>query len=213
MVAGGIVAVVLAVGVYALTRGDGGIIPDIPIIDSGPDTPTLAFDRVAVKVEPTTDTEAKKIDVGGPAERTEALLTDFYQQVWIDPDVWEDGDYAGVFDEVMSGDVIEAAQKELEALTLGPDAGATYAFVEPKRSTMTISVLTDADDRPAQIMVAVTFTASAEHEDGSFTDIAQEATYFVADLDGDWRIISFDASRREVAGEAPASATPTAEAS
>lgn len=212
VVAGVIVAViVVGLGAYLLTRDGGGIIDDI--IPGGPETPTLAFDKVKIVAVPTTGTKATDIDVAGDGEAVQALVTDFYQQAWIDPDVWEGGDYAGVFDEVMTGDAIEAAQTELEALTLGPDAGATYALIAPTRSTITIEALTDAKDHAAQMMAQVVFTASAEHTDGTYTDIEQTATYFIANVDGDWRIISFDAKRAEEAGEAPASDTPSAEAS
>ena len=65
------------------------------------------------------------------------------------------------------------------------------------------------------MIAQVEFAALAEHTDGTFTDIEQTASYFLALDDDDWRIISFDATRRETEGEAPASpsAGATTEAS
>ena len=214
MVVGGVVAVVvIAVAAFLLTR-DGGI--DLPVIGGNdPDTPQLEFARVKVTVDPTNDTAAKDIDVTGVGESVEELVTSFYQQVWIDPDVWEGGDYSGVFDDVMTGNAPAEAEADLDALTLGEAAGDTYESIEPEKSILTILVLTDDEDDPVQVIAQVEFTASAKHDDGTYTDIEQTASYFLAPDDEDWRIISFDALRREVAGEAPASpsASATTEAS
>lgn len=215
MVVGGVVAVVvIAVAAFLLTRGDGGGIIPNPF-DGDPDTPQLEFAKVKVAVDPTNDTAAKDIDVTDVGDAVEELMTSFYQQVWIDPDVWEGGDYSGVFDDVMTGNAPAEAEANLDALTLGEAAGDTYEFIEPEKSTLTILVLTDDKDHPVQVIAQVEFTASAKHDDGTYTDIEQTASYFLAPDDEDWRIISFDAVRREVAGEAPASpsASATTEAS
>jgi hypothetical protein len=202
--------VVIGVAVYALSSGGGGPLTDI--IDPGPETPTLAFGAVSVAAEPTTATRSSEIDVDGVGREVEEVITGFYQAVWIDPDVWGGGGYADAFDEYMAGDAPAAAGKKLESLTLGADAGATYEFVTPERNRLSIRVLTDGKDHPAQVIAQVIFRASAEHTDGTFSDITQTASYFLADLDGDWRIISFDATRIEEEGKAPASETPTVEA-
>ena len=209
MIAGGIVAVVvIAVGAFLLTRGDG--IDILPFTEDGPETPDLAFAKVKVTADPTTDTAAKDIDVTGVGDQVEDLVTGFYQQVWIDPDVWEGGDYADAFDEVMTGNAPAEAEANLESLTLGEAAGDTYEFITPEKSLLTIFVLTDDKDKPVQVIAQVDFTALAEHTDGTYTDIEQTASYFLSAEDDDWRIISFDASRREVEGEPPASPSASA---
>ncbi|HYJ61744.1 MAG TPA: hypothetical protein VE032_09815 [Actinomycetota bacterium] len=204
---------VLGVGAYLLTR-DGAV--GLPILgDDGPATPDLAFAKVKVTADPTTDTQGKDIDVTAVGDQVTDLVTSFYQGVWIDPDVWDGGDYADVFDEVMTGNAPAEAEANLEALTLGEAAGDTYEFVDPEKSSLTIFVLTDGRDEPVQVIAQVEFAALAEHTDGTFTDIEQSASYFLALDDDDWRIISFDATRRETEGEAPASpsASATTEAS
>ena len=106
----------------------------------------------------------------------------------------------------MTGNAPAEAEANLDALTLGEAAGDTYEFVEPEKSSLTIFVLTDGKDEPVQVIAQVEFAALGRStRDGTFTDIEQTASYFLALDDDDWRIISFDAIRRETAGEAPAS--------
>ena len=209
----GVVIGVLVVGLalFLLTRGgDGGL--DIPFVPDEPDTPTLAFANARFIAESTTDTSSRSIDVDAVGQDVQDLVTGLYQSVWIDPDVWKDGDYTEAFEDTMAEDVAAEAAKDLEALTLGPDAGDTYAFVTPERSTIVVQVLTGPDDESVQALARVTFRASAEHTDGTFTDITQEASYFVQHIDGDWRIISFRADRDEEEATAPTSASPSTEA-
>jgi hypothetical protein len=209
----GIVIAVLVVGVAAflLTRGGGSI----PILggSSDPEIPTFAFEKARFVAESTTDTSSKQLHVDPTGREVQDLVTAFYQSVWIDPDVWKDADYTDAFEDTMTEGAAAEAQKDLEALTLGPAAGDTYAFVTPERSTILVTVLTGPDDQPVQALAQVIFRASAEHTDGTFTDVTQEASYFVQNIDGDWRIISFRAVRDEEEGKAPASASPSTEAS
>jgi hypothetical protein len=206
----GIAIAVLVVGLVAflLTRGGGSL----PIIGSSePDTPELTFAKVRVIGEPTTD--EGEVHTGPVGNDVEGLVTALYQSVWIDPDVWEDADYTDAFEDALTEDAAAEAAKELESLTLGPAAGDTYAFVTPERSTVVIRVLGGPDDQPVHALAQVVFRASAEHTDGTFTDITQEASYFLQQVDDGWRIISFRADRDEEAGKAPASASPSTEAS
>jgi hypothetical protein len=211
----GIVVAVLVVGAAAflLTREGGITIPGVT--SSGPDTPTLAFDRVKVIAESTTDTSSKQIHADPVGHQVQELVTALYQSVWIDPDVWEDGDYTDAFEDAMTESAASEAStaKAIESLTLGAAAGDTYVFVTPERSTLVVRVLGGPDDAPVQALAQVVFRASAEHTDGTFTDITQTASYFVQQLDGEWRIISFRADRDEDEAKTPVSATPTTEAS
>ncbi|MEX0985562.1 MAG: hypothetical protein WD096_11030 [Actinomycetota bacterium] len=212
-IVGGVVAVAALGGItYLLTGGD-TINPIDVLVDPGPPTPTFAFDSVKVDVESTTATS--KEDLTDTAEEgaheAQAVLTDLVQGAFVDPDTW--GDYDGVFSRAMTDDAAAKAVREADALTLGVTANADYEFVTPEHGKLRLQILTDAEDRPAQASALLTFRATAELADGTFTTLTSKGTYLLRVVDGRWRIFSFDVTRKEVAAEAPASVTPSAGAS
>jgi hypothetical protein len=209
-IVGGVVALLVAGGLaFALTRGGGGI---LPILGGGDDreTPQLAFTPRVVAAT-TTDTKPKKVaDAIAPVgEDVTATITTLFQGAYIDPEVWDGDDYEDLFNDVMDEGSAEQALGDVDTLTLGTGAGEVYAFVEPGPNKLTVEVLTDGRDQPTQAIAKVTFHATAEHDDGTFTEITTTGSFFLRHEDGSWRIFAYDVDKQEKNRRPPSSATPT----
>lgn len=220
VIAGVVVLALVGGGALLASRdGGGGIIPNI----IGPDEPKPEFNFTVSKVFPKTTTATKPKELAARiepiGEQVAAALDSLYLATFIDPGVWEDGDYADAFGDVMEEAAVADAEAGVDALTLGTDAGATYESVEPLKSTLAISVLTGTEDQPLQAIGRVWFIGLAEHDDGSFTKVISTGTYLFHKVDGEWKILSFDVDRDEKKAKAPASpsasatATPSGEVS
>lgn len=196
-------------GAYLATQGGGIDIPGLGPAD--PPTPKFNFELINVSVKTTTASGPKTVeDLAAPvADQVVDALDVLYSGAYVDPDVWERDDYQDLFDSVMDEGASAQAMNDLASLTLGEGAGDVYDFVEPAMGRVKVVVLTGTDDKPAQAIASIAFSALAEHDDGTFTKIASGGTYFFKNIDGDWRIFSFDVSRNEKTAEAPQSATPT----
>lgn len=210
-IVGGVAVVALiAVIVFFVTRGGG-----IPGISGGSTAaaPEFAFTLKAPTYVPTEkggNGSAQNKAAHDAADRVKATLDDLYFTAFVDPDTWGD---AGEIDDLFTSDAADQIDANLEALTLGKDAGDTYTYVDPDTGTLTVKVLTNARGEALQAFAKTKFVAMATHTDGSFTEITVTGSFFLA-KDGDtWRIQSFDVNRAEKATKAPvASASSPSEA-
>jgi hypothetical protein len=213
IVGGVLVLAIVGGGAYLASRGGDGVMGII----GGSQTPTPDLTFKVVKVIPQTTTKTRPKDVADAvqpvADKVATALDTLYTGSYVDPAVWSRGRYADVFGDVMDEAAAEQALAQLDALTLGPDAGTTYDFVEPGRGTIAIRVLTGADDKPVQAIASVVFGARAGLDDDTYTKISSTGEYFFRKLDGEWRIFSFRVDHREKPTSAPVTASPSAEAS
>jgi hypothetical protein len=211
-IVGGVAAVVLiGGGVFLATRdGDGGILDSLPIIgaDSGPPTPKFAFDIAKVKVNTTTETRSKKVLPAAKevADRVRTSLDVLYFDGFVDPDHWDGADYDDVWD-VFEDGAKDQAKSDVQTLTLGEEAGDVYDFVQPDKGLVTVNVLTGSNDEPTQALAKAFFAATATHDDGSYTKITSRGTFFLRQVDGGWRIFSYEVDRKEKATRAPKSSS------
>ena len=210
VIAGAVVLLLVGGGAYLATQGDGIDIPGLGPAD--PPTPKFNFEVLNVAVRTTTASGPKQVEerANPVADEVVHALDILYSGAFVDPDVWEGDDYEDLFDSVMEEAAAVEAMGDVGSLTLGEGAGDIYDFVEPTVGRVKVVVLTGTDDEPVQAIATVAFSALAEHDDGTFTKIASDGTYFFKKIDGDWRIFSFDVARNEKAVDAPQSATPTA---
>jgi hypothetical protein len=193
--------VLIAVIAFLVTRGgDGGIFNG----GSTAPPPEFAFTLKSASYVPTEKDGNKSAqnaaarDVGGKVKGT---LDDLYFTAFVDPDTWGD---AGEIDDLFTSDAADQIDANLDALTLGADAGDTYTYVDPDAGTLTVKVLTNAKGEALQAFAKTSFVATATHTDGSFTKITVTGSFFLA-KDGDtWKIQSFDVNRAEKATRAPA---------
>lgn len=208
---GGLVALLVAGGLaLLLTQGGDGI--DIPIIGGGDDreTPQLVFESKVVPSTTTTTKQGELVDVVAPVgESVQTTMTTLFQGAFIDPDVWDGDNYEDLFTQVMDEGTATQALADVDTVSLGTGAGDVYAFVQPDKSKLSIKVLTDGKDQPAQAIAVVTFEATAEHDDDTFTAITVTGTYFLRDDGGTWRIFAYDVTKDEEATKPPKSPSPS----
>lgn len=197
--------------VLLATRDQGGsflagVIPGIG--ESRPPTPEFRFDIAKVKANTTTETRSKKVlpAAKDAAEGVRTSLDVVYFDGFVDPDHWDGGDYDDVWD-VFDDGAREQAKNDVQALTLGDDAGDVYDFVQPDKGVVAVNVLTGPNDEPSQVLAKAFFSATAEHDDGSYTKITSSGTFFLRQVDGEWRIYSYDVDRTEKQTEAPTPST------
>jgi hypothetical protein len=213
IIGGAAAVVVIGVGAYLLS---GGEVPGPVgnIINPGPDTPTFAFDKdPKVTVIATTDTPTKDLQDAADkgAAEVQAVLTDYLQGAFVEPGDW--GDYDGVFQDAMTKDAAAEAAEKADELTLGADANDVYDFVQPEHGKLQVTVLTGAEDAPVQASAVVTFVADTDLKDGTHSRVRSTGTYLLRQVDGHWKIFSFDAQRKEVKIQTSPTATASAGAS
>lgn len=221
LIVGGIVLLlVIAAAVWAVTRPEGeSIIPFVGSHEPKVPTPAFAFTIKQVKANTTTDAGPKKV-IGvakDAAGQVKTQLDVLYYDAFVDPKHWDGDEYDDVWN-LFDGGAKEQAKNDVQTLTLGEGAGDVYDFVQPHKGGLTINVLTDSSNQPAEALAQVTFTAVATLDDGTYTKIVSTGHYFLKPVDGQWRIYSYDIKRQERKAEPPKSkasesASPTAGAS
>jgi hypothetical protein len=209
-IVGGIaVVLLLAVIAFFVTRGgDGGIFSG----ESNPPPPDFAFTMKSVSYIPTEEDgnrSAQNKAAHDTADGVKDTLDDLYFTAFVDPDTWGDD---GEIDDLFTSDAADQIAANLDALTLGTDAGDTYTYVDPSAGTLIVKVLTNAKGDALQAFAKTTFVATATHTDQSFTKITVTGSFFLT-RDGDrWKIESFEVNRAEKATKARATASSPSEA-
>ena len=203
---------VVAVLAFVLFRGgtDG-----LPIIGhSTPPTPEFAFKiekvmavptRAGVKVA-TLKTKAKSV----AAEVTKTMDA-LYSGAFLDPGNWQAGSYDDVWDLFETGASAEA-QQQVDTLTAGTGAGATFDAIVPMTGSLKTKVLFDQKDQPFSVVAIVHFKAAGSGKDGHDLQMSSQGQFIFQRLDGAWKVVSFRLLRNDI----PAvivTATPTGSAS
>jgi hypothetical protein len=205
VVAGSVAALALVgVGAFFMTRNADGIIPFF----GGEKPPALTFDLQKVTIETTTDTKAKDVRDASQsaADQVKAQLEALYYNAFIYQDTWGDPDE---LDKLFTEDALAKVEEQVDTMTLGKGASDAYDYVSPGKAKVKIEVLTDAQDEPSQAVATTLFVASAEHDDGTFTRITSEGSYFLKRIDGEWRIFAFDVTKKEKPSEDPTTGSPS----
>jgi hypothetical protein len=199
------VVAALVVGVILVTGGN------VPLISDGPRGPSsFSFDLAGnVRVSPTSDTPpAQLADVARDAgDGVKATMDELFFRAFLDTDSW--GDYADAFS-LFDGRAAASAERDVDVLTLGPTAGDRFEAVEPTSSTVRITVLTNGQDAPVSAVAEVEFVADATGTDGSTTEVASAGSFYLRQVDGNWRIYAYRVDRDDSTTAAPsASGSPS----
>jgi hypothetical protein len=211
IIGGAGVLLLLAIIAFFVTRNGGGI----PFGgDSTAPAPAFAFKMKGVSfvsVEKGAGASEQHKAAQEAADGVEDTLDRLYSSAFVNSETWGDAD---AIDEFFTDGAADQIEPNLDALTLGKDAGDTYTYVDPDRGTLSVKVLTNGNGDALRAFGGTTFVATATHKDGSFTKITVTGSFFLV-KDGDtWKVESFDVNRSEKATKAPAGATsPSSEAS
>ena len=210
-----VVLVATVVGGIVLFGGDGTTATTGPsglgtAID--PETPDLTFkvaNVVAVPVTPAQSPKKLAAASAGAAEGAVAVMDTVYTEGFLDPSSWDGGDY----DDAWTQFTDEAAPTaDADVLTAGPDAGDTYATIEPVKATLRPRVLVDDAGKPVSVVALVFFSARGVHDDGSYTLFKSTGQFFLRRDGSDWKVVAFDVRRADSEKEAPASPEPSGSA-
>jgi hypothetical protein len=203
------IVLVVAAAALILTLGGGGdgVLGIVGGDDASDEVPAFDFrlgNTAVVPVVAGTDTDTLKAEARTVSEQVAAVVDDLYTNAFLDPTNWREGDYEEIVD-LFADEARASAEQGVETLTLGASAGDVYASVAPERGGLTFSVLFDREGAPHTVVVEVRFTALGERQDGTYTAIVSDGTFFLRDLDG-WRVTAFDIERADREARAPAPA-------
>lgn len=200
MIIGVAVAVVAIGGLFLLFGKDN---PIADIINPTPPPGTFVFATVTSAYEATAVTADKEKLQSAAKQATpdvQAVITELFQKGYVDPSGWGD---AGAIDDLFTGDAKAQVEPNVDTLTLGAGADGTVTAVDPRKSKLKVTVLTDADGNVTRAMAQPTFAALAANEDGTYTDITVTGTLFLVPTGDGWRIEAFGLNREQKPGEAP----------
>ena len=210
IIAGVVAAVVVLVAIFLLTRGNG-------IGPFGDNTPPGKVDfklkgSTFVPTQLQGDKKAQQDAAKVTANDVRRQLDVLFDTAYVDPGTWGD---TGKIKDLFTGGAQDQLDGDVKTLTLGPNAGDTYKSVDPRTSTVKVRVLTDARGNAIRASGALTFTALATHDDGTYSTIMVTGTAIFVQDGGTWKIEAYNLTRAEKPAKAPASSgstSPTAEA-
>jgi hypothetical protein len=189
---------VVAVAAILLSGGKVSLIPD-----GSNGSGEFSFRLGRVQATPITRTPPSELhdaarEAGAGVKET---MDELYFRAFVDEDSW--GDYEAAF-ELFEGRAATSAGSDTEVLTLGSTANDDFEALDEASGTLTISVLTDADDAPVSAVAQVEFEATVEAQGGgSSTQVVSVGSFFLRQVDGAWRIFAYQVDRDDVEAVAP----------
>ena len=213
IIAGVVIAVVVIVAIFLLTRGDGII---GTITGDKPPVGKVNFHLKGtefVATQPEGDVQAQKDTAKATADAVKKQLDTLFETAYVDPGSWGDtGEIGDLFTDGAKGQL----KDDIATITLGDNAGDTYESVDPGKSSAKVRTLTDKSGNALRAAADISFTGLAKHKDGTYTTITVTGTFFFV-KDGDtWRIEGYSLDRKEKPAKAPVpkgSSSPSAVAS
>ena len=213
IIAGVVIAVVVIVAIFLLTRGDGII---GTITGDKPPVGKVNFHLKGtefVATQPEGDVQAQKDTAKATAGAVKTQLDTLFEKAYVDPGSWGDtGEIGDLFTDGAKGQL----KDDIATITLGDNAGDTYDSVDPGKNSAKVRTLTDKDGNALRAAADISFTGLAKHKDGTYSAITVTGTFFFV-KDGDtWRIEGYSLDRKEKPAKAPVpkgSSSPSAVAS
>jgi hypothetical protein len=212
LIAGGVVVLALVGGgAFLATRGgDGGVLGEVLGGGSERPVPEVTLTLTATTYE-ATSSEADVAAQESTTEKASAAVTSSLETMlrtaYVDPDTWDD---PGAVADSFTGDASDQLEADVAVLTLGDDAGDVFEFVEPGKSTTSVTILTGGQGEALRAFADVSFTGLAEHDDGTYTKLIVTGSYFLVHEDGTWRIESYRVDRQDKKAKPPASPSTSA---
>jgi hypothetical protein len=211
IIAGVVIAVVVIVAIFLLTRGDGiiGTSNEPPVGNVNFHLKGTEF--VATQLQG--DVQAQKDTAKATADAVKKQLDTLFETAYVDPGSSGDtGEIEDLFTDGAKGQL----KDDVATITLGDNASDTYDSVDPGKSTAKVRTLTDKSGNALRAAADISFTGLAKHKDGTYTEITVTGTFFFV-KDGDtWRIEGYSLDRKEKPAKAPVpkgSSSPSAVAS
>lgn len=192
-----VVAALVAVAVFSLSGGGDGPLGDL-VGDDIPETPEFAFDAAKPKpVETATkpDQQQAVAAAQAPAEAVTQQLDDLYTAAFLDPGNWMEGSYDEIL-ELFDTGARDAAEKQLDVLTAGPQAGEAFETIRPMPSTLKIHVLFDPEGVPQSVEGSARFVAGGTGATGQVM-LVSRGQFIFEKSGGAWLVVSFSVQRSD----------------
>ena len=185
----GIVLLVAAIVVVALlSRSTGG-----PGSKSNP-IPTLAFVAKVNTVAQTSSPDAATRRADG--DTIIKMFTDFYQEAFVDPRKWGDGQFNDLKDK-FAKDAQASFTKDLESMTIGT-LRTQLKRVDPTTANLVVTVYYNDKQKPTYAVAAASFYAHGTlKQSGPRVTIKQKATFYLTKTGGGWSIMSYDSDQSQ----------------
>jgi len=190
-----LIAAVIVVALLSRSTGGPG--------SKGNPVPQLAFVAKvnAVSQASSPDTATRQAE----AQKLQKMFTDFYQEAFVDPRKWGDGQ----FDDLKSlfgKDAQTSFTRDLTSLTIG-QARTQLKRVDPRAANLVVTVYYDAKQRPTYAVVAAAFTGVGTlKSSGPRVTIRQKASFYLTKNGDTWTITAYDADQTQ---DTPSSPSPT----
>jgi hypothetical protein len=133
------------------------------------------------------------------AKRARSLLTELYVEAFLDPANWEKADYGDAFTN-FAGPARAEAESRTTLLTAGARASERYEEIQPTKGLIRTEILLDRRGVPTLIVSVVRFAAVASGPEP--VTIRSTGQFFLEQVRGRWRIVSFHVTRTDAPREA-----------
>ena len=193
-IGGGVLAIAIVLIVIFVIKPGGGSQTGL-----SPKTPKFDFQLVSTKAilgadHTNGDPQAVAKKAG---DDIKTVLDRMYSLAFLDPDVWQSGNYATVFGFFDQGAAADKAKGDASTLTLGQDAGKRFSTVQPAGGFLAVKVLVDKGGTPVSATAAVKFQAKATGKNGPSDMVVSKGQYFMHILEGGWTILGYSVSRND----------------
>jgi hypothetical protein len=202
------VVLALAIGAFFIFRGKAKS-TDGSTISQTPSASGFQFTTAkATGISTTAGADQKKINrVAVPvAGQVTAQLNTLFGEGFINETNWKAGKYDTAL-VVFDTQAATAAQQQIDVLTAGSSAGATYTSIKAGDSQLNVQVLVDKHNTAVSAVGVFTFTATATAKDGSTAELKSKGQFIFANVGGTWKIVSFNVTRNDAQATATATAT------
>ena len=201
------VALALAVGAFFIFRSKPNSTDTT--VSQSPSASGFQFTTAkATGISTTAGADQKKINkLAAPvANEITSQLNTLFGEGFINETNWKAGKYETAL-VVFDTHAASAAQQQIDVLTAGSSAGATYTSIKAGDSHLNVQVLIDKHNAAVSAVGVFTFDAIAAAKDGTSVTFKSKGQFIFANVSGTWKIVSFNVTRHD------SQATPTATSS
>jgi hypothetical protein len=162
-----------------------------------------------ISVDPKADRKKANAAAVPIAQDVAGALNTLYGEGFLDPANTQKGTYDNALAVFDAGSLSEA-QSQVDVLTAGASAGSTFDSIGDGTGHLKVQVLLDKSYRPQSAVGIVTFTATAKGKDGSTIAMRSQGQFIFRDVEGTWKIVSFNVTRNDQSGTSTATSSGSA---
>jgi hypothetical protein len=156
-----------------------------------------------ISVDPKADRKKANEAAVPIATKVEGALNTLYGEGFLDPANTQKGTYDNALAVFDTGALTQARAK-VDVLTAGATAGSTFDSIGGATGHLKVQVLLDKSYRPQSAVGIATFSATANGKDGSTITLQSQGQFIFQDVQGTWKIVSFNVTRNDQSGAAVA---------